>query len=213
MSKQTRAVHTRGRRRQGPRQAEQSASTVARLIDTARALFAERGYRDTSVEDIVVAAGVTRGALYHHFASKTEIFEATFEREQRRLADRTRAAALGAAGGPWAGLEAGCVEFLDACLDPATRQILLVDGPGVLGLERMRELEAPHTKAQMREAIEAAIVASEIAPRPVEPMLEFLFGGMCEAALAVARPEPASQAHADTVAEVRRTFADWRLPH
>src|ERR687890_2389322 len=97
-----------------PTQAERTATTTAELVARARELFAQRGFAATSIEDIVRAAGVTRGALYHHFDSKTDVFRAVFEDEQRRLAERVVEAAAGA-DGPLAALETGCLAFLEEC--------------------------------------------------------------------------------------------------
>src|SRR3954469_9777128 len=132
--------------------AERSEATIKELVAVARGLFAERGYGATSIEDVVRAAGVTRGALYHHFAGKEEVFRAVFEELQRELAKQIRAAAGGkraawrrvGAGGkrdPWRRMEAGCMAFLDAVRDPGVQQIALSDAPAVLGWDGLRAIE------------------------------------------------------------------------
>src|SRR5437868_14309250 len=101
----------RRRRGHGATQAERSEATVHERVRTARELFAERGYAGTSIEDIVRAAGVTRGALYHHFDSKADVFRAVFEDLERDLAAMSVEAARGKRD-PWKQMEAGCMAFL-----------------------------------------------------------------------------------------------------
>src|SRR4029077_16621223 len=133
-----------GEQRRRSRKAEQSLQTRAALIGAARELFAQRGYADVGTEEIVRAAGVTRGALYHHFEGKRELFEAVYVQIEVELAERIAAGALNA-GESWAPLEAmraGAEMFLDACTDAEVQQIVLLDGPSVLGWAPRRE-DAP----------------------------------------------------------------------
>src|SRR4051794_38128836 len=106
-------------------QAQRSEATISDLVATARELFATKGFAGTSIEDMVRAAGVTRGALYHHFENKTDLFRAVLEAEARKLADRIVAAAERKRD-PWKQVEAGALAFLDACTDPEVQQILLI---------------------------------------------------------------------------------------
>src|SRR5579864_2130574 len=114
------------------RQEENSAATRSALLKVARKLFAERGYAETATEEVVRRARVTRGALYHHFRDKQDLFKAVLREEQMKLAASIKAVAARQAD-PWRSLIAGCHAFLDACLDPAMQQILLTDAPAVLG--------------------------------------------------------------------------------
>src|SRR2546421_10255411 len=114
-------------------QSERSAATREALIAAARELFAERGYAAVGTEEIVRAAGVTRGALYHHFAGKRELFEAVHEDDERQLVERIAASAISTSADPLQALHAGAQAFLDACEDPAVQRIALVDAPSVLG--------------------------------------------------------------------------------
>jgi AcrR family transcriptional regulator len=182
---------TETRSRSVPSFAERSEATTQELIRAARALFAERGFAETSIEDVVRAAGVTRGALYHHFTSKTDVFRAVFEAEERELARRLAAAAARKRD-PWKQLEAGCLEFVDVCLDPGHRRIVLIDGPAVLGWQAMREIEHRYTLALTRAGIEAAMEAGTIRRRPADPLAHLLFGALCEAAMMLARAGDAS---------------------
>src|SRR6516165_10537526 len=119
------------------RQAENSAATRAALVKVARKLFAERGYTEAATEEVVRRARVTRGALYHHFRDKQDLFRAVLHEEERKLAGTVTAAAA-TEPDPWRALKAGSEAFLDACLDPAVRQIVLIDAPAVLGWEDYR---------------------------------------------------------------------------
>src|SRR5207302_6267465 len=106
----------------------------------ARELFAAHGYGAVATEEIVRAAGVTRGALYHHFTGKRELFEAVYEEVERGLVEQIASSAVSSATDPLAALHAGAQAFLDACEDPAVQRIALVDAPSVLGWERWREI-------------------------------------------------------------------------
>jgi AcrR family transcriptional regulator len=193
-------------------QAERSASTITELLAHARDLFASQGYAGTGIEDIVAAAGVTRGALYHHFDGKLALFRAVFAEVQRELAEHTAAVARRSRGGPLRKLEAGCLAFVDACADPGVQRIFLEDGYAVLGWHEVRQLEADHTLAQLRFAVDQAMKAGEIEPRPVEPLVAMLFGGLCDAVMLVARSDPPERTRREVVAEIRRTFAALRRP-
>jgi AcrR family transcriptional regulator len=169
-------------------QAERSESTVHDLVKAARPLFAERGFSGTSIEDIVRAAGVTRGALYHHFGSKTDVFRAVFEAEERDLVEHTRAVGMRRRDA-WAQFEAGCLAAMDAFLEPATQQIVLIDGPAVLGWDQVREIEYRYTMASLRHGLEHAMEAGKLRKRPAAPLAHLLFGAICEGSMAAARPD------------------------
>src|SRR5215475_10883791 len=111
-------------------QAERSEGTRAALVEAARPLFAERGYAGVGTEEIVRAAGVTRGALYHHFAGKKELFEAVYETVETELAQRIAAGALAAnASSPLEAMRAGAEMFLAVSTEPEAQRIVLLDGP------------------------------------------------------------------------------------
>src|ERR1700751_2752847 len=128
------ATHERAGEAPASRKAEQSLQTSAALIAAARQLFAQRGYADVGTEEIVRAAGVTRGALYHHFAGKRDLFEAVYERIEVELAERIAATALqDNPASPREAMGAGTEMFLAASAEPETQRIVLLDGPSVLG--------------------------------------------------------------------------------
>lgn len=171
-------------------QAERSEATREALIEAARALFAERGYAGVGTEEIVRAAGVTRGALYHHFGGKRDLFEAVYERVEHELAERIAAGALaGGAAEPLAAMRAGAEMFLQACTEPEAQRIALLDGPSVLGWDRWREIAAEHGLGLIEATLRAAIEAGAIPEQPVRPLAHVLIGALDEAAMLVARAE------------------------
>lgn len=184
-------------------QAERSGATRAALIDAARPLFAERGYAGVGTEEIVRAAGVTRGALYHHFEGKRELFEAVYEQIEIELAERIASGALQAnASSPLAAMKAGAEMFLLAATDPETQQIVLLDGPSVLGWDRWREIATEHGLGLIEATLQAAVEAGEIDSQPVRPLAHVLMGALDEAAMLVARADDAERMRA----EVGRTL-------
>src|SRR5437588_9351940 len=132
-----------GALRPGRSQAERSQATREALIGAGRKLFAERGFAAIGTGEIVRAAGVSRGALYHHFDGKRGLLEAVYEQIERELAERIAAAALGATD-PLEAMRSGTEMFLDACLEPEVQRIVLLDAPAVLGWERWREIAADY---------------------------------------------------------------------
>jgi AcrR family transcriptional regulator len=190
------------RARAGRTQRERTAATTTALVSAAHELFGGDGYEATSLDAVAVAAGVTKGALYHHFDSKRELFAAVFAREVERLAAAARTAYLAEAD-PWTGFEAGCRAFLEACRQPRTQRIVLLDAQPALGWDTIRELEG-EMLSMMAVGIERAISAGRIAPRPAGPLVSLLFGALCEGAMVVARAEDPSAAQTAMLAEVRR---------
>lgn len=171
-------------------QAERSQATREALIEAARGLFAERGYAGVGTEEIVRAAGVTRGALYHHFGGKRDLFEAVYERIEAELAQRIASGALGGgATEPLGAMRAGAEMFLQACTEPEAQRIVLLDGPSVLGWDRWREIAAEHGLGLIEATLQAAIDAGAIPDQPVRPLAHVLMGALDEAAMLVARAE------------------------
>ena len=121
------------------RRAERGEATRAALVGAARELFSERGYSGVGTNEVVAQAGVTRGAMYHHFRDKQDLFRAVYEQTEREIVEST-AAAISTIDDPWEMLASGVHSFFDACTDPALRQIGLVDGPAVLGWQEWREI-------------------------------------------------------------------------
>ncbi len=192
------------------RQAENSAATRNALLKAARKLFAERGFADTATEEVVRRARVTRGALYHHFKDKQDLFRAVLHEEQLRLAAKTSEAA-GKAKDPWAALMAGCDAFLEACLDPAVQQIVLIDAPAVLGAEGFRQSDESYYLAGMKAGIQASIDAGVIAPQPVEPLAHMILGALNEAARLIAHAKDKEQARREVSESAHRMWNGLRL--
>ncbi|VCT90505.1 Transposon Tn10 TetC protein [Mycolicibacterium hassiacum DSM 44199] len=199
------AVPTKPSRRT---QAERTEATTAALVDAARDLFARDGYDATALDAVAARAGVTKGAVYHHFDGKPRLFEAVFAREVQRLT-APLAAAYTRRKDPWEAFAAGCRAFLDECLDPGLQRIVLLEAPAVIGWETMRRLEAPLLEL-MQQAITRAADAGCIAPRPPAPLAHLLFGALCETAMMVARADDQRAAHRAAVAEIRRVLAGLR---
>jgi AcrR family transcriptional regulator len=176
------------------RKAEQSEATRAELLAAARRLFTERGYGAVGTEEIVRAAGVTRGALYHHFAGKKDLFRAVYEDVEREVVEVIAAAAESdGAQSPLAVLRAGARSWLDACEDPAVQQIALLDAPSVLGWEEWREIGVKYGFGLIQGTLQAAIDAGELPQQPVKPLAHLILGAIDEAALLVARADDDGQ--------------------
>jgi AcrR family transcriptional regulator len=176
--------------------AEQGEATRAALIAAARRLFAERGYAAVGTEELVRTAGVTRGALYHHFAGKADLFEAVFEQMEAELAQRIAAKALSAED-PWEALQIGLEMFLDACLEPEVQRIALLDAPSVLGWEAWREIEARYGLGLIRATLQNLMDAGILERQPLDPLAHAVLGSLIEAGLYVARAEDVETARAE----------------
>jgi AcrR family transcriptional regulator len=168
-----------------PTQQERSEATTAALVEAARDLFAQDGHAATSLDAVVAKAGVTKGALYHHFAGKRELFAAVFAAEQQKLGEAV-AAAYAAHDDPWEAFRAGCRSFVEACQEPGVQRIVLHDAPAALGWEDIRRVESGLME-MMVLGIQRAIEAARIAPRPPHQLAHLLFGAICEIAMVVAR--------------------------
>lgn len=182
-------------------QASRSAVTQAALVRAARPLFAERGYAAVGTDEIARAAGVTRGALYHQYAGKEELFAAVFEEVEAEVADRI-AAGLGAGDDPLASLHDGIDGWLAACAEPEVHRIVLIEAPAALGWERWREIGRRYGVGLVEAAIESLLEAGLLEPQPVRPLAHVLVGALEEAALYAARADDRDQA----TAEVRATL-------
>ncbi len=165
-----------------PTQSERRDATRGAIVEAARVLFAERGFEQTSVADILELAGISRGALYHHFAAKSDVFAAVFVITSS-AAIRQAARQVPLEATPVDALVAGCLGWLDAVKDPAIHRILFVDGPSALGWERARTLEEATSLGVMRAAMTRAVEAGEIAVPSVDVSARLLNGLLAEAAM------------------------------
>lgn len=160
------------------------------MIAAARRLFGRRGYADVAAEEIVRAAGVTRGALYHHFGGKKGLLEAVYEQIEAEATQRAAKVVLGSEiTSPLAAMRAGIEVFLDDCAEPEMQRIVLRDAPAALGWERWREIAAANGLGLIEASLAAAIDAGEVRPLPVRATAHLLLGALDEAAMLFARSE------------------------
>jgi AcrR family transcriptional regulator len=182
---QERAI-VKGEAGQGRRtQSERRAQTRAALIAAGRSLFTEQGFAGAGREEIVERAGLTRGALYHHFASKDDLFAAVYEEVERDLCDAVVAAAA-VSDDPVEGLRLGALAFLDAAASPDVRRIVLLDGPAVLPPDVQHEIAQRYGLGLVREALRAADAAGRLVVGPVDLLAPVLLAALHEAAESIA---------------------------
>ncbi|MGV9482576.1 helix-turn-helix domain-containing protein, partial [Gordonia aichiensis] len=164
-------------------QAERSAATRAAVVRAGRELFGQFGYGAVSTIAVAEAAGVSRGALYHQFAEKKDLFEAVFEDLERSLVEVIATAVAAArAADPIASLIVGCLAWLQASTATEVRRIALLDAPAVLGWSRWREIELRHTIGLVENALAGAMAAGRIRKQPVRPLALVVVGALDEAA-------------------------------
>lgn len=188
--------------------AAQTEATTRKLIDIAREQFAAHGYASTATEEVVRLAGVTRGALYHHFGSKEGLFRAAVESVQAEIGARVDAA--GDAGDAWSQLLNGCRAFLMAALDPQARQIVLIDAPAVLGWEAWRAMDEANSMALLRASLAELINAGIILPLPLDALTRLLSGAMNEAALWIATAPERDEALDEAMSALESLLAGVR---
>lgn len=163
---------------------ERTEATRTALLAAARRLFIEKGYADTATPEIVQAAGVTRGALYHHFVDKQALFEAVVEAEASAVAGMIERSSTG--GNAYDALLAGADAFMSAMRDPGRCRILLLDGPAVLGRVRMDELDRRHGARTLRDGLAAAMTDGDLRQMPVDALATVLSASFDRAALDIA---------------------------
>jgi AcrR family transcriptional regulator len=171
-----------------PTQAERTEATRGRLVATARRLFAEKGFAATSTEEILGAAGVSRGALYHHFSGKTDLFQAAFEAVEDDLTRQVLAAAI-AESDPMRQLARGFAAFLDQCRIAEVQRIVMLEGPTVLGWDTWHELDERYAFGTLKAALTAAAEQGRIDADSVEPLSHLLLGAVMQAGMVVARAD------------------------
>jgi AcrR family transcriptional regulator len=170
-------------------QAERRAATIEAILNAGRLLFGERGFAATTMDDIAEQARVAKGAVYHHFATKEAVFDAVFDQVSRALVHEIDRA-VRSEKDVLAAMIAGTQHYFAACAKGPTGQIILRDGPAVLGWERWREIDTQHFGGKIPRALASAMDAGLIARQPVEPLARLLLGAVTEAAVACAgRPD------------------------
>jgi AcrR family transcriptional regulator len=183
-----------------PMRAERAHATRDHLIEVATGLFAARGYEVTSIEAVLKEAGVSRGALYHHFANKEALFEAVYEAAQVRLAEEIIAEAL-AAPSPLEALRTGSRAWMQRVPDPVVRQITLIDAPSVLGWEKWREIDEKHFLGTSKAVIEQA-VGEGVSPQRVDALAHMFLAALVEIAMMIARGDQTDDAVAEGIEAV-----------
>lgn len=190
---------------------ERTAETRGALLAAAEKLFTARGYAVVGTEEIVREAGVTRGALYHHFKDKRELFAAVFElMEQSIVAEVAKRVAASGSTDPWELAIGGALAFLDTCLDPAVQRIAIVEAQSVLGVRESRDVADRYGGALMRATIERLIETGAIDLQPVDPLARVLTGALIEGGVAIALAEDKVQARAEVGEAIQRLFRGLR---
>jgi AcrR family transcriptional regulator len=192
--------------------AAQREATTAALIKAARKLFAEHGYAGVGTEEIVKRAGVTRGALYHHFpGGKEDLFRAVLvqtsaETLQRVIKEASRT------DDPWEELLLGAEAFLDACTNPEVQRVMLIDGPAVLGWDVWRAIDSDYGLGILVAAVQHAMDAGRLLPGSATAVAHVLSGALDEAAMVVARADDPAAARAEMSQTIRRLLEGLRGP-
>jgi len=197
------------------RRAQQALDTRNIILASARKLFAERGFANTTIEDLLMRMGIARGALYHHFRDKEDLFRAVFE-ETLREARQKIVAASSTEAGVWENLRRGREAFLDSWTNPAVYRILLIDGPGVLSAESRRQImgamgPAFTENALLHDSLRALEEVGEIELESFEPLATILGGAFDAAALAIATAEDPRKARVEIGAALNLLIDGLRL--
>lgn len=167
-------------------------TTRARLISAARTAFAKTGYHATGTNDIVTAAAVTRGALYHHFADKQALFEAVYCEVAKELNARARSAALAQYDDRWAQITGAFTNYFALIAsEPIYQRILLIDAPAALGWSRWRELQSHYIAQDTARALRLLMREGDMEQRPADPLADLIQAALNDAALSIAHaPDP-----------------------
>jgi AcrR family transcriptional regulator len=179
-----------------PLRARQAEATRALLIEAARENFTAHGYAGTSIDDVIRQAGVARGALYHHFSGKEALFRAVYEVVEGEVVARVMAAAASEAS-PWDAVRAGLSAFLDACLEPAFRRIVILDSVSVLQAEVMELGIDPVELPMLRTVLTPLLGTTAFGGVAIEGLTYVALGGLYGASLYIARASDAGAARAE----------------
>lgn len=168
-------------------------STREQLVTIATGLFAERGYDGTSIDAVLQASGVSRGALYHHFATKEALFDAVLEKVETDIAHETLAASAGH-DDPVDALRAGCLTWVRLAGDPVVQRIVLLDAPAVLGWQRWREIEERHAFGMLKAGLHPIAAAGRLPADLLDPFAHMMLAALNEMALLIARADDDAEA-------------------
>ncbi len=203
-------MHTVSMDVKGPRDKRvvQGAVTRSALIDAARELFGNQGYGDTSTDEIVTRAGVTKGALYHHFRGKDDLFRAVFEQVQREVSDQAVAEFLGPDS--WEALVNGCDLWVRAHLDALVRRIVMQDARAVLDADEVRAIENRYGVVALRGALRKAMHAGVLERQPLRPLALLLMGALSEGCFYIADESDPAAAQIEVADLITRMLSAFR---
>jgi AcrR family transcriptional regulator len=191
------------------RREEYTEATRRALLDSAAAAFEERGFAEASLDDIARAARLTKGALYHHFAGKQELFRAVFEEVEMEMIAAVRQAGADEPDS-WRRMLAGVGAFLDACLTPRYRRIALEEGPAALGWHRWREIDERYALALVRAPLARLMSSGVLRRQPVDLLARVILAALTEAGMAVAAASDREAARRDAEALVVELLSGFR---
>ena len=182
------------------RREDYTEATRRALLDSAAGAFVDRGFADASLDEIARAARLTKGALYHHFAGKQDLFRAVFEEVEAEMIEAIRLAGAHESD-PWRRLLAGIGAFLDACLMPRYRRIALEEGPTALGWDLWRQIDEHYSLALVRAPLAHLMRVGVLRPQPLDLMARVLLAALIEAGMAVAAApdRPAARREAEAL--------------
>lgn len=181
---------------------EQAEATRATLLAAARKLFARRGYSDVSVDEIVESARVTKGALYHHWDDKQQLFRAVVEQISKAILERLAAAAAKPGDG-MARLRAACHSYLDACTEDEIGRIVVLDSPAVLGWESWCKLNREYGLGFFEERLRS-IQGNDPG---IESTAQMLMGALNVAGRVIAQADDRSAARSQVGTTIDRLLA------
>lgn len=187
---------------------ERGEATRARLLDAARELFGVHGFAATSLDEVVASAGVTKGALYHHFASKDALFKAVAEAVKQDTA--MVLSDLFLTTDPFEALVAGCSAMLDAYLDPSTHQIVWIDAPAVFSADEYRNLQTRFEPVFLRAVLRRAMRLGAIEVQPLRPLVALLTGAIGEACSLIASSSDREAVRQEVLQAIRRLLVGLR---
>jgi AcrR family transcriptional regulator len=193
------------------KRAAQGRATRGQLIDVATRLFAEQGYEGTSIEAVLAAAGVSRGALYHHFAGKEALFEAVVSAATDRVTAELTEAISGCSD-PVDAVRIGAVAWIGLALDPVIQRIVLVDAPSVLGWDRWRTMDDGRTLGAMRAMLQAVSDSGRLPRELVAPFAHMILAGLDEIVLVIARADDVEAAVAEGTTAVEELLSRLLRP-
>jgi AcrR family transcriptional regulator len=186
------------------------AVTSAALVAAAREIFGRKGFAETSLDEVVAQAGVTKGALYHHFGGKEDLFAAVYEQLSHDVSDAVVAEFL--RPDPWEALLIGCDLWIDAHLDSNVQRIAMRDARAVLGWQVVRDVETRYGAVPLRGVLRRAMRTGVIDEQPLRPLALTIKGALDEACFYVADAEDTDTALAEVRAIVRRLLGGLRTP-